>query len=64
MRKNKLIDKIISEPMGGAHRNRVKTYENVKNAIISSFDSLKNIKIDKLIDLRLKKFTSMGVYKS
>ena len=54
MRKNKLIDKIISEPMGGAHRNRVKTYENVKNAIISSFDSLKNIKIDKLIDLRLK----------
>ena len=64
MRKNKLIDKIISEPMGGAHRNRVKTYENVKNAIISSFDSLKNIKIDKLIDLRLKKFTSMGVYRS
>ncbi len=64
MKKNKLIDKIISEPMGGAHRNRVKTYENVKNAIISSFDSLKNIKIDKLIDLRLKKFTSMGVYRS
>ena len=64
MKKNKLIDKIISEPLGGAHRNRVKTYENVKNAIINSYESLKNIKIDKLMDMRLKKFTSMGVFSS
>ena len=64
MKKNKLIDKIINEPLGGAHNNREKTFVNVKNAILNSFATLKKIKIDKLLDQRLKKFTSMGVFSS
>ena len=64
MKKNKLIDKIINEPLGGAHNNREKTFVNVKNAILNSFASLKKIKIDKLLDQRSKKFTSMGVFSS
>ena len=64
MKKNKLIDKIINEPLGGAHNNREKTFINVKNAILNSITTLKKIKINKLLDQRLKKFTSMGVFGS
>ncbi|MBK56619.1 MAG: acetyl-CoA carboxylase carboxyl transferase subunit alpha [Flavobacteriaceae bacterium] len=64
MKKNKLIDKIINEPLGGAHNNREKTFVNVKNAILNSFATLKKIKIDKLLDQRSKKFTTMGVFSS
>lgn len=64
MKKNKLIDKIISEPLGGAHNDREKTFNNVKNAILNSFKTLSSKKIDKLIIDRMNKFTSMGVYSS
>ena len=64
MKKNKLIDKIISEPLGGAHRDREKTFLNVKNAIINSYNSLKKKKLNKLLQERTNKFISMGVYNS
>jgi len=64
MKKNNLIDKIIPEPLGGAHRDREKTFQNVKNAIISSYNSLKEKKLDNLLEERTEKFISMGVYNS
>jgi len=64
MKKNKLIDKIISEPIGGAHRNREKTFSNVKAAILQSFTELKDKKINELLNERTNKFTSMGVFSS
>jgi acetyl-CoA carboxylase carboxyl transferase subunit alpha len=64
MKKNNLIDKIISEPLGGAHRDRDKTFLNVKNAILNSYDFLKNKDLDILVEDRMNKFTSMGVYNS
>ena len=41
MKKNKLIDKIIKEPLGGAHQNREKVFNTVKNEILESFKELK-----------------------
>ena len=64
MKKNNLIDKIISEPLGGDHRNRDKTFLNVKNAILNSYDLLKTKDLDILVEDRMNKFTSMGVYNS
>ena len=64
MKKNNLIDKIIPEPLGGAHRDREKTFINVKNAILESFNSLKDKKVNTLVEERSNKFTSMGVYNS
>ena len=64
MKKNKLIDKIISEPLGGAHRDREKTFYNVKNAILSSYNFLKKKKLNKLVEERTNKFISMGEYNS
>ena len=62
MKKNNLIDKIISEPLGGAHNDRHKTFNSVKNAILNSFKILSSKKIDQLVIDRMNKFTSMGVY--
>jgi len=64
MKKNNLIDKIISEPVGGAHRDRDKTFLNVRNAILNSYDFLKTKDLDVLVEERMNKFTSMGVYNS
>jgi acetyl-CoA carboxylase carboxyl transferase subunit alpha len=62
MKKNKLIDKIISEPLGGAHNDRDKVFKSVKKAIINSFNLLSQKNIDVLINERMDKFTSMGVF--
>ena len=62
MKENKLIDKIIKEPLGGAHQNRKKIFNTVKKEIISTFSELKKIKIKDLLENRLKRFTEMGVY--
>ena len=64
MKKNKLIDKIIPEPLGGAHIDREKTFNNVRNAIMNSFKILSLKNTDELVNDRMDKFTSMGVYGS
>jgi acetyl-CoA carboxylase carboxyl transferase subunit alpha len=55
-----VIDEIIKEPEGGAHLNPEKTYENVKNFVLEAFNSLKNVKVECLIESRYEKFRNMG----
>lgn len=62
MKENKLIDKVIKEPLGGAHQNRDKIFNTVKKEIISTFQDLKKQKIKDLLENRLKRFTEMGVF--
>lgn len=62
MLKNKLIDGIIKEPLGGAHRNMTEAFENVKQEILKHLPVLKKEKKDKLIQKRIEKFAEMGVY--
>ena len=62
MKDNKLIDKIIKEPIGGAHQNREKTFLNVKKEIMSSYFELKKKKLKDLLNDRTQRFTNMGVY--
>lgn len=62
MKKNKLIDKIIKEPLGGAHQNRNKVFNTVKKEIINSFNNLKLLSTSKLLEERSNRFTSMGVF--
>jgi acetyl-CoA carboxylase carboxyl transferase subunit alpha len=62
MKKNKLIDKIIREPLGGAHQNRNKVFNIVKKEILVSFDDLKKFSTTKLLEERSNRFTSMGVF--
>ena len=62
MKENKLIDKIIKEPLGGAHQNREKIFNTVKKEILSTYLDLKKKKIKDLLDQRLERFTRMGVF--
>jgi len=64
MKKMNLVDKVIKEPEGGAHRNKEKIFELVKSNIILSFEDLKKISSDKLVVNRMNKYSNMGVYSS
>ena len=64
MLKNKLIDKIIKEPLGGAHYDPIMTYNSVKENIIKSIVEINSFSTDKMILKRRKKFTSIGKFKS
>jgi len=58
----KLIDGIIKEPAGGAHRNREKMFQVLKSEVLSQLQSLSGIDPDQLVRDRIAKFSSMGVY--
>ncbi len=57
-----IIDRIISEPFGGAHKNHTEAADNLKAALIEELDELIKIKPDKLVENRIEKFGKMGVF--
>jgi acetyl-CoA carboxylase carboxyl transferase subunit alpha len=63
MKKQKLIDEIIKEPLGGAHRDRDTTFISVSNAIVKYYDSFKNLSPKDLVNNRMEKYANMGVFK-
>ncbi|MEP5253673.1 MAG: acetyl-CoA carboxylase carboxyltransferase subunit alpha [Winogradskyella arenosi] len=63
MKRMKLVDAIIKEPLGGAHTDRDKTFSAVKNAIIKAYDELKVLEPADLVSQRMAKYDDMGVYK-
>jgi len=63
MLKQKLIDEIIKEPVGGAHRDSEATYQIVRNKILDTYGQLKNLSPDELVTSRIDKYANMGVYK-
>ena len=60
MREFDIIDKIIHEPLGGAHHNPAIVYENVKNFILDQWNMLKIIRKDVLVEQRYLKFRKIG----
>ena len=64
MLKNKLIDGIIKEPLGGAHTFPEKMYKKLKSEIKKNINSLNELENQERIDKRIKKFCDMGVYKN
>ena len=63
MKKNKLVDRIIKEPLSGAHSEKEKTFKIVKKEIINSLTELKKLTINQLIKKRMDKFCKMGIVK-
>lgn len=62
MKKNKLIDDVIKEPLGGAHYDREATFEIVKNTIVKTYSELSKQTIDELIEQRMDKYAAMGEF--
>ncbi|OMP32746.1 MULTISPECIES: acetyl-CoA carboxylase carboxyltransferase subunit alpha [Mangrovimonas] len=63
MKKQKLVDDIIKEPLGGAHTDREGAFLAVKNAIEKNYDELKNLSPKDLVNERMDKYINMGVFK-
>ena len=59
----KIIDRIVDEPEGGAHRDHHEAARLLKEALIEEIEMLSKIKKDKLLDNRIKKFGEMGFFK-
>lgn len=62
MKKQKLIDVIVKEPLGGAHANRAKTFITVANVITKEYNLLKDLSPKDLVAQRMDKYSQMGVY--
>jgi acetyl-CoA carboxylase carboxyl transferase subunit alpha len=58
--KLKVIDEVISEPLGGAHRDIDKTIENVRQSLVKNLVELNSGKQTNLISLRRKKYLKYG----
>jgi len=60
LKKNKLIDKVIPEPLGGIHRDPEKSCNFLKKALIKELKSLQDISIEELLRERHKKLLGFG----
>ncbi len=60
----KIIDRIIPEPIGGAHRDPLQAASLLKSVLSEELKALKKVKTDKLVQSRIQKFASMGAYKN
>lgn len=58
----KIIDRIVPEPLGGAHKNQHEAAANLKAVLKEELSQLVKIKPDKLVENRIEKFYKMGVY--
>ena len=63
MKRMKLVDEIVKEPLGGAHKDREQTFRSVSNTIVKSYNEFKNLSPKELVDQRMEKYAQMGVYK-
>lgn len=55
-----LIDQIIREPLGSAHRDVDETARNIKQALIDSLENFEKMGMEKLLEERYKRLTSYG----
>jgi acetyl-CoA carboxylase carboxyl transferase subunit alpha len=57
-----IIDEVIDEPIGGAHRDNRTTGLNVQDAIVRRLQQLRTMSIDALLEHRYNRFRKMGVF--
>jgi acetyl-CoA carboxylase carboxyl transferase subunit alpha len=63
MKKQKLVDDIIPEPLGGAHYDRETTFKTVQQYITKFYKDLKDLSTTELVAQRMDKYSKMGEYK-
>lgn len=63
MKKLKLIDEIVKEPLGGAHSNRQKTFLTVAEVIEKTYNELKILSPTELVNKRMEKYLEMGTFR-
>ncbi len=62
LKKLGLIDQIIREPLGSAHRDMDETARNIKQALVDALESFEKISMDQLLEARYQRLTSYGAF--
>ena len=57
-----VIDEIVPEPVGGAHRNHQEMATTLKGFLLKAFDRFRQLPLDELLDQRYQKFRRMGAF--
>jgi len=60
LKKINIVDEIIQEPLGGAHRDYDLIAENIKSSLIKNFSTLNKLSIEELLERRYKRILSVG----
>jgi acetyl-CoA carboxylase carboxyl transferase subunit alpha len=63
MKRQKLVDDIIPEPLGGAHYDKETTFKTVEQYIMKAYNELKDLSTTDLVAQRMDKYSNMGEYK-
>ena len=63
MKKQKLVDDIIPEPLGGAHYDRETAFKTVQQYISKAFNELKDLSTIDLVIQRMDKYSKIGEFK-
>jgi acetyl-CoA carboxylase carboxyl transferase subunit alpha len=58
----KIVDEVISEPPGGAHRDPARTAETLGRSLRKHLSAIKGLKPDALVEDRYKKFRAIGIF--
>ena len=58
-----LVDEVLPEPLGGAHRNPKAMAEVVRNALLSSLEEMAQLSTDQLLERRQQRLASFGQFK-
>jgi acetyl-CoA carboxylase carboxyl transferase subunit alpha len=62
LRKFKVIDDIIPEPLGGAHRDRAATAQSIKTTVLEALAGLKGKSVDTILDERYSRLRNLGLF--
>ncbi|MBM3265204.1 MAG: acetyl-CoA carboxylase carboxyltransferase subunit alpha [candidate division Zixibacteria bacterium] len=57
-----IVDEIVPEPLGGAHRDPEPAIAEVKKAVVRTIRELSDLSVDRLLEARLEKYSGIGVY--
>ena len=57
-----LVDQVIREPLGSAHRDIDETARNIKQALVDALESFEKVGMEKLLETRYERLTSFGEY--
>jgi acetyl-CoA carboxylase carboxyl transferase subunit alpha len=63
LKRHGLIDEVVTEPLGGAHRNHEIMAATLKDALLHALDSVSDMDADSLIERRYQRFASYGEFK-
>src|SRR5690606_27422050 len=64
LRELKLVDKVMREPIGGAHRNPRQTAIRLKSLLLNELDALQSLPLDELVAQRYRRLRGYGAYEA